>query len=66
MLPVKFLEQCVDTLVLFYCVYEDVCDALQGQREISVVHQKLSLSLSASPQTPGETDRDAFPYLSGF
>lgn len=71
----KFLEQCVDMLVLFNCVYEDVCDALQGQREISVVNQKqhtqivflsLSASLEASPQTPGETDRAAFPYLSGF
>lgn len=63
---VKFLEQCVDMLVLFNCVYEDVCDALQGQREISVVNQKqhtqivfLSLGISGSISTNTWWDRQS-------
>lgn len=60
MLPVKFLEQCVDMLVLFYCVYEDVCDALQGHfKSVLFIWNSthrwssiLSLALSASLEAP--------------
>lgn len=51
MLPVKFLEQCVDMLVLFYCVYEDVCDALQGQRS-DILNQCCSSEIAHTDGLP--------------